>query len=353
MSEIPPTRPLRGKASASRGPAPWSHRRRDSPASRLLVFLLIVLGVLATTSSRGLAAGSSQRTASPRPAPASLPPSPSRRSPSFRRAWRLLALALIGLGTLALIDAGVTLVWQEPLSALYATYRQDHLTGALRRIERSPPTAGERRTLASLPNERTRMAFLADELEHHAPNGSAVGRIVIPRIGASFVIVKGTGTEELKGGPGVYPQTSFPGLAGTTAIAGHRTTYLAPFRHIDALHYGNRILINMPYAHLTYTVIGHQVVAPTDFSAAVRNVGYPRIVLSACTPLFSAAKRLLVFARLSLTVPVGAARAVPGGGAVRPIETPPPGAPERGAPRTRSSPPVLESLQPHVLSPAI
>ena len=78
----------------------------------------------------------------------------------------------------------------------------------------------------------------------------------------------------------------------------------------------------MPYAHFTYTVIGHAVVAPSDFSAAVDNVGYSRLVLSACTPLFSAAKRLLVFAQLTRTVPVGAARRLPGGGAVRPIQAP-------------------------------
>jgi sortase A len=181
-----------------------------------------------------------------------------------------------------------------------------------------------------------------------------VGRIVIPRINASFVVVKGTGTEELKSGPGIYPQTSFPGVAGTTAIAGHRTTFLAPFRHIDSLKDGNRILLYMPYAHFTYTVVGHEVVAPSDFRAAVDNVGYSRLVLSACTPVFSAAKRLLVFAHLTRTVPVGAARRLPGGGAVRPIEAPSRAAlgRERLHPKP-TSPTVLESLEPHVLSPAV
>jgi sortase A len=242
-------------------------------------------------------------------------------------ALRALALALVLLGALALIDAGVTLVWQEPLSALYGKLRQDHLSGALRKVERAPPTPVERRTLASLPSERRRIAFLARELQRHAGAGSAVGRILIPRIGASYVVVKGTSTSDLQGGPGIYSETAFPGLPGTTAIAGHRTTYLAPFRHIDALRPGSRILLYMPYAHFTYTVIGQQVVAPTDVRAAVDDVGYSRLVLSACTPLFSAAKRLLVFAHLTRTVPVGAARRLPGGGAagppiVRPIETP-------------------------------
>ena len=281
---------------------------------------------------------------------------PNSRHPSRfpHRASRVLAFLLIGLGTLALLDAGITLLWQEPLTALYATLRQDHLSGALHRIESAAPTPVERRTLASLPDERRRISFLAHELERHAASGGAVGRIVIPNISASYVIVKGTGTEELKSGPGIYPQTTFPGIAGTTAIAGHRTTYLAPFRHVDALKDGNHILVYMPYAHFTYTVIGHEVVAPSDFRAAVNRLGYTRLVLSACTPLFSAAKRILVFAHLTRTVPVGAARELPNGGKALPIETPSRAELDRvRAHHQPPSPTVLESLQPHVLSTVI
>jgi sortase A len=236
----------------------------------------------------------------------------SRRPRRGRGAWRALSIALIAVGALALVDAGVTLVWQEPFSALYAKFRQDHLNGTLRAAERATPTAVERRALASLPDERRRVAFLANELQRHAPNGSAIGRIVIPKIDASYVFVKGTDTSDLESGPGVYSETNFPGIAGTTAIAGHRTTYLAPFRDINELSPGNHILLEMPYAHFTYTVIGQRVVLPTDVSAAVSNVGYTRLVLSACTPLFSAEKRLLVYARLTKTVPVGAARVLGG-----------------------------------------
>ena len=221
--------------------------------------------------------------------------------------WRVLSIVLILVGTLALIDAGVTLVWQEPFSALYAKFRQDHLNGTLRAAERAIPTAVERRALASLPDERHRVAFLASELQRHAPNGSAVGRIVIPKINASYVVVKGTDTSDLESGPGVYSETNFPGIAGTTAIAGHRTTYLAPFRDINELSPGNHILLDMPYAHFVYTVTGHRIVDPGDVRAAIDQVGYSRLVLSACTPLFSAAQRFLVYARLSSAIPVGAA----------------------------------------------
>jgi sortase A len=267
------------------------------------------------------------------------------------RLARALAWALIAVGALALIDAGVTLVWQEPFSALYAMFRQDRLGGDLRAIEHAAPTPLERRALASLPDERRRVAFLARQLERHAGAGSAVGRIVIPRIDASYVVVKGTGATELQSGPGIYPETGFPGIAGTTAIAGHRTTYLAPFRDINLLAPGNHILVDMPYAHFTYTVIGQRVVSPSDVSAAVSPVGYTRLVLSACTPLFSAAQRLLVYARLTRTVPVGAARVLPGRPAIQPIEAP--SAHSATAVGRRALPPVFEPLQPHVLAPPV
>jgi sortase A len=274
------------------------------------------------------------------------------RGPRSARALRALAYALLAIGALTVIDAGVTLVWQEPITALYAKLQQDRLGGDLRAIERTAPTPLERRALASLPDERRRIAFLARRLERRSGLGSAVGRIVIPRLGASYVVVKGTDTEALKSGPGIYPETRFPGIAGTTAIAGHRTTYLAPFRHIDSLRAGDRILLYMPYAHFTYTVIDQRVVAPGDVAAAVSRVGYSRLVLSACTPLFSAAQRLLVYASLTRTVPVGAGRELPGHPAIQPIEA-------RSAHRTARRPPlgllptVLESLHPHDLAPLV
>jgi sortase A len=261
-------------------------------------------------------------------------------------AVRALGVTLIVLGVLALSDAVVTLVWQEPISALVATLRQDHLRGALRAEERAAPTPAERRTLASLGDERRRIAYLASELQRRQPEGAAVGHISIPRIGASFVVVKGTSTADLESGPGIFSETSFPGASHTTAIAGHRTTYLAPFRHIDALRAGDRIALNMPYAHFTYTVIGHRVVSPHDVAAAEADLGYTRLVLSACTPLFSAAKRWLVFATLTRTVPVGAGRKLPGGALPRPIEAPPPAVAVRAP-----LPAVLESLDPRTLAP--
>jgi sortase A len=226
-------------------------------------------------------------------------------------ARRMPALALIVVGAIVLADAAVTLVWQEPISALYARLHQDRLSGVLARTERAAPTAAERSALEELTrlgDQRARLAYLAGTLQRRARDGNPVGRIHIPRIGVNFVVVYGTSTSALESGPGIYRTTVFPGSGGTTAIAGHRTTFLAPFRHIDSLRPGDSIRLDMPYGEFAYTVTGSRVVAPTDVHDAVAYIGYPRLVLSACTPLFSAAKRLLVFARLTRTVPLGAGR---------------------------------------------
>jgi sortase A len=268
-----------------------------------------------------------------------------RRSRSARAA-RVLAIAMILIGGLALADGAATLLWQEPVSWLIGKFRQDHLKGELRAVEDVRPSAIEEHALAGIATERNRIAYLAAQLQHQARNGSPIGRIVIPAIGASFVMVDGTDTSDLESGPGFYTETTFPGIDGTTLIAGHRTTYLAPFRHIDQLHPGDRIQLRMPYAVFTYTVVGHRIVQPQNVHAATSEVGYSRVVLSACTPLFSAAKRLLVFARLTRAEPVGPARHLTEGQLPQALDYP------LRPPAPRELPPVLESLGPYYVAPA-
>jgi sortase A len=219
---------------------------------------------------------------------------------------RAFSTVLIIVGLLMLTDAGLTLAWQEPVSAIYADLVQGRLSDDLRRLELAKPSAVDLAALRSLENRRTRMAFLARALRRSTKRGHAVGRIRIPRIGASFVIVDGTDTASLRKGPGVYDDAPFPGAPGTVAIAGHRTTYLAPFRHIDKLRPGNEISLEMPYGRFVYRVQQTRIVDPSEVSV-VRRVAYDRLVLSACHPLYSAAKRIVVFARFVAAQPRGAA----------------------------------------------
>lgn len=225
----------------------------------------------------------------------------------MRRALRALSTVLIVAGVLLVLDAGATVLWQEPVTALTTQIEQDRLGDDLSRLESAAPTALEVRALQGLRTTRRRVAFLARDLARSAPPGSAVGRIRMPTIGADFVVVNGAAPADLRKGPGIYEESSFPGAPGTTAIAGHRTTYLAPFRHVDDLRHGDPITLRMPYATLTYVVQDTKIVSPQDL-AVIGRAGYDRLVLTACHPLFSAAQRIVVFARLVSLVPRGAAR---------------------------------------------
>ena len=224
----------------------------------------------------------------------------------MRRVLRASSTVLIVAGALMIADAGITLAWQEPVSALIGRINQNRLAGELRKIEATQPTSVQRKALASLPSVKRRIAFLAREARRSAKTGEALGRIKIPKIGADFVVVQGTDTASLRKGPGHYPGTTFPGLGGTVAIAGHRTTYLAPFRNVDDLRQGDTITLELPYARFNYAVQRTQIVPPSALWIT-HDVGYERLVLSACHPLYSAAQRIVVFARMRSEQPRGAA----------------------------------------------
>lgn len=225
----------------------------------------------------------------------------ARRS-TPRRLLRDLSAVLIISGLLLLVDAGVTLLWQEPLTALIGVIKRGEIDQRFLSYRTAPLSAVQQQALRSIAAQDQRLAYLARREQGQLATGDAVGRIVIPRIGASYLMVQGTDEASLEKGPGHYPSTALPGLGQTVAIAGHRTTYLAPFRHIDALRPGDQIVLRMPYGRFVYTVQYHRIVSPTAWWIA-RNVGYDRLVLSACNPLYSATQRIAVFARLASFAP--------------------------------------------------
>jgi sortase A len=232
----------------------------------------------------------------------------ARQRRILRRFVRDVSSVLIISGLLLVVDAAVTLAWQEPVTAVIALVRHTEIDKRFLTYRAAPLTRVERRVLKTLPDYRARLAFLARREQRQVQTGDAIGKIVIPRIGISFDVIQGTDDVSLEKGPGHYPGTAFPGLGHTVAIAGHRTTYLAPFRHIDALKPGDEIVLEMPYGRFVYTVQFHRIVLPTALWVT-HNVGYERLVLSACNPLYSATQRIIVFARLSAEVPSGAAKA--------------------------------------------
>jgi sortase A len=224
----------------------------------------------------------------------------------LRQSLRAFSTVLIVSGTLLIADAAATVTWQEPLSALLGRINQDKLGGELSELERLGPTPVEIKALRALPSPKRRMAFLARSLKRRTDDGDAIARIRIPEIGVNYVVVKGTDPGDLRRGPGLFGETPLPGASGTVAIAGHRTTYGAPFRHVDDLERDDRITVTVPYGRFTYRVERTRIVEPTALWV-IQRVGYDRLVLTACHPLFSAAQRIVVFARLVHTQPLGAA----------------------------------------------
>jgi sortase A len=231
---------------------------------------------------------------------------------SVRRLIRDISSVLILSGLLLVADAGVTLVWQEPVTAAIGLILRGQVNQRYLSYTTAPLTQVDRHALVTLRSADQRLIYLARREQHQIRTGQirtgdAIGKIDIPRIGADYDIIQGTDELSLEKGPGHYPETALPGLGRTVAIAGHRTTYLAPFRHVDALRPGDRILVRMPYGRFTYVVQYHRIVLPTALWVT-RNVGYERLVLSACNPLYSAAQRIIIFARLARVAPARAAR---------------------------------------------
>jgi len=224
-----------------------------------------------------------------------------------RRLLRSLSTVLIVAGALLIADAVLTVTWQEPSSWLYSKLEQRRLDRQLEQLQAGPLPSVDRRALAGLQDQSRRLAFAARALDRRADAGEPVGRIRMPKIGVSTVVVAGTDGEDLRKGPGHYPGTPLPGVRGTVGIAGHRTTYGAPFRKIDKLRQGDEIEVEMPYGRFTYRVERARIVPPTA-TWVTNKVSYDRLILSACHPLYSAAKRIVVFARLVESAPRGAAR---------------------------------------------
>ncbi len=187
----------------------------------------------------------------------------------------------------------------DPITALYQDWRQHQMVGQLngefKQFRGATPFSKHN---DGKPSQAAIQAA-ARRFARQARAGEPIGRIEIPRIGVSKIIVNGTDwAADLSRGPGRYPQSSWPGMRKVTAIAGHRTTFGAPFRHIDELRRGNIIRLKMPYGTFTYRVFANRVVRSNDWSI-LRERRFETLVLSACHPLYSASHRWIVFARLA------------------------------------------------------
>lgn len=219
---------------------------------------------------------------------------------------RRLGTLLIVLGLLVLAYAAAVLFWRDPATDIYNRYQQGRLGSELEEVvENFEASAQPSRSLAEGEQrsadegeQRSAVAEHARRFGRTVEPGQPLGRIEIPRIDVEAVFVHGTRWgPDLSRGPGHYERTSLPGLGKTVGIAGHRTTFGAPFRKIDDLERGDAIVLELPYGTFHYRVFEHEIVDSDDWSV-IRDRGFETVMLSACHPLYSAAERWIVYGRL-------------------------------------------------------
>ena len=257
---------------------------------------------------------------------------PPRRS----RLARAVPIVLVVVGTLLLAEGAITVLWQEPFTAISTARSQDKLDGDLENLEARQGRADAAR-LEKLATQRKIDQYLAERAAATNKNtqpGEALGRLKVNDIDLNVVMVQSTAESSLTKGPAHYTETVLPGMPGIMGIAGHRTTYSAPFRNINELEPGDEIVVTMPYGRFRYSVAGTTIV-DDEFGGVFTAASFPGrqltkrrggggngggaapirsdfagLALTACHPLYSAAQRIVVYARLKDVQPAGKAKRI-------------------------------------------
>ena len=209
-------------------------------------------------------------------------------------AVKTVAKACLGIGLLLLAFVAYQL-WG---TALYEHSAQARLQSQLRAALRTSPTLPK----APAGGQVTDISNQTAPATADPAAGQPVGLLSIPSIGmAGTAVVEGTGESQLQEGPGHYPGTPLPGESGNAAIAGHRTTYGAPFYSLDALHPGDAIVVQTAQGIFQYQVVLTKLVDPSDTSV-LQPTPLPELTLTTCNPRYSASQRLVVQALLHASV---------------------------------------------------
>ena len=210
----------------------------------------------------------------------------------MRRVLGAIGRTLVTAGVLLLLFIAYQL-WGTGLRAAQA---QDRLQDDFRRtLDQATTTAPpEPVTTVTAPPS----AVLAVPDYANPDPGDAAGRLQIPTIGLDWIFVEGVATADLKKGPGHYPDTPMPGQGGNAAIAGHRTTYGAPFNRIDELTVGDEIVITTVQGRFRYEVAEQLIVDPSQVEVLLPISGRNTLTLTSCHPKYSARQRIIVRADL-------------------------------------------------------
>ena len=209
-----------------------------------------------------------------------------------------LGSSLITLGLLMFLFVGYQL-WGTGIEESQSQNKLENRFTEIAATTTSPPSTSVTPSITEPPVTTT----LAPPGPIVINEGDPIALIDMPTIGVSKYVVAGVQTADLKKGPGHYPGTPFPGELGNASIAGHRTTYGEPFRHLDDLNIGDPIIItDLLGRTFTYLVSNQQVVEATDsWVVATTDRTKAILTLTTCHPEFSAKQRLIVSAELDLT----------------------------------------------------
>ncbi len=202
-------------------------------------------------------------------------------------------------GSLVLLWVLAVWRWQDPLTLVLNKRAQSELSSAY-------DVRVTRERIAPTPRpavEQPSRAKLAATYRKRTDTGDPIGRLTVPRLNLEIMVVFGTDRETLKKGPGLHPSTGFPGQRFLTYVAGHRTTYGAPFSDIDNLRPGDEITFEVPYGTYRYEVVGHRIVRD-DQIEVLKGRGREELALQACWPRFFATHRYIAYAKLVGVDPV-------------------------------------------------
>jgi sortase A len=221
---------------------------------------------------------------------------------TIQRSLRIAGTVLLVAGALVLVWVLVVWRWQDPFTALYTHWKQHQLAGSYqKRFDAYRPA---RTSDASVDSVMRTVSQEGRRYRLESKRGEAIGRIHVPRLGVNMILVNGTDDATLRRGPGRDLRTYMPGEGQLIYIAGHRTTYLAPFAHIEKMRVGDPITLEVPYGTFRYRVFQKRIVTADDL-AVLHSHGREVVVLQACHPRFFATHRYLVYARLARVEPRG------------------------------------------------
>ena len=225
----------------------------------------------------------------------------------MRRFSRILGTLLMAAGVLTIAWVVVVWRWEDPFTALYTHIEQGRLAHA---YDRQFDAYRPRLASGNLASVEHQVAAEARGYRRALRPGDAIGRIHIGRVGLDMVAVQGTDHNTLKKGPGHYLRSGLPGEGRLIYIAGHRTTYLAPFAYINNIRVGDYIRLGVPYGTFTYRVFRHYIVT-AESVGVLQDHGREILRLQACHPRFFASHRYLVDAKLVSVVPRGGSSYTP------------------------------------------